>query len=36
MTILDEIPVELAIELYYEKHHAIRNGDMTTLMDLSP
>lgn len=32
--ILDEMPINDAIELYYEKHHALRQGDMAQLIDL--
>lgn len=31
---LDEMPVNDAIALYYEKHHALRQGDMSKLIDL--
>lgn len=34
MTLLEELPVNLAIELYFEKHHAIRAGDMMKLIAL--
>lgn len=34
MNILDDMPLEEAIKLYYEKHHAIRQGDMTKLREL--
>ena len=29
-----EMPLNQQIELYYEKHHALRLGDMTTLIEL--
>ncbi|HTM63290.1 MAG TPA: hypothetical protein VL360_02165 [Gammaproteobacteria bacterium] len=29
-----DIPIEQAIELYYEKLNAMRNGDLTTLINL--
>lgn len=28
------MPIDQAIELYYEKHHALRHGDMTKLIAL--
>ena len=28
----DDLPITTQIELYYEKHHAIRYGDMMTLV----
>lgn len=34
MKSLDDMPLEEAIALYYEKHHAIKKGDMTTLLVL--
>jgi hypothetical protein len=34
MQILDEMPVNDAIALYYEKHHAMRQGDMKRLLEL--
>jgi hypothetical protein len=34
MKSLDEMPVNDAITLYYEKHHALRVGDMTKLLEL--
>ena len=34
MKLLDEISVNDAIEMYYEKHHAIRQGDMNKLLAL--
>lgn len=34
MKSLDEMPVNDAIALYYEKHHAMRVGDMTKLLEL--
>lgn len=34
MSLLDEMSVNDAITLYYEKHHAIRQGDMTKLLEL--
>jgi hypothetical protein len=34
MESLDEMPVNDAITLYYEKHHAIRQGDMIKLLEL--
>lgn len=34
MKSLDEMPVNDAIALYYEKHDALRQGDMTKLLDL--
>ena len=34
MKSLDEMPVNDAIALYYEKHHAMRMGDMTKLLEL--
>lgn len=30
----DDISEEQTIAFYYEKHHAIRNGDMTKLIEL--
>ena len=32
--VLDDMPVNDAIELYYEKHHALRHGDMVKLIEL--
>lgn len=32
--VLDDMPVNDAIELYYEKHHALRHGDMAKLIEL--
>ncbi len=34
MKSLDELPLDDAIMMYYEKHHAIRNGDMEKLREL--
>lgn len=34
MKSLDEMPVNDAIALYYEKHHALRHGDMARLLEL--
>lgn len=34
MKSLDEMPVNDAIAMYYEKHHAIRQGDMKKLLEL--
>ncbi len=34
MKSLDEMPVNDAIALYYEKHHALRQGNMTKLLEL--
>jgi len=34
MKTLDEIPVNEAIKLYYEKHHALSMGDMSKLIEL--
>ncbi len=34
MKFLDEMPANDAISLYYEKHHALRQGDMTKLLKL--
>jgi hypothetical protein len=34
MKSLDEMPVNDAIAMYYEKHHAIRQGDMIKLLEL--
>lgn len=34
MESLDEMPANDAIALYYEKHHALRHGDMTKLLEL--
>jgi hypothetical protein len=34
MTKLDELAVDKAIELYYEKHHALRHGDLMKLIEL--
>lgn len=34
MKSLDEMPVNDAITLYYEKHHAMRVGDLTKLLEL--
>ena len=34
MQTLDDLPIDLAIELYYEKHHAIRQGNMSKLIEL--
>ena len=31
---LDEMSVNDAIALYYEKHHAIRQGDMVKLLEI--
>lgn len=34
MKSLDEMPVNDAIEIYYEKHHALREGNMVKLLEL--
>ena len=34
MQSLDDMPVNDAIALYYEKHNAIRHGDMIKLLEL--
>lgn len=34
MSFLDEISINEAIALYYEKHNALRHGDMTKLIEL--
>jgi hypothetical protein len=34
MQSLDDMPINDAIVLYYEKHHALRHGDMTKLLEL--
>lgn len=34
MKSLDEMPVNDAITFYYEKHQAMREGDMTKLLEL--
>ncbi len=34
MQSLDDMPVNDAIELYYEKHHAMRQGDLKKLLEL--
>lgn len=34
ITILDDMPVNDAIELYYLKRHALRQGDMMKLIEL--
>lgn len=34
MQSLDDMPVNDAIALYYEKHHAMRQGDMKKLLEL--
>ena len=34
MQSLDDMPINLAIELYYEKHHAMQNGDISKLIEL--
>ncbi len=34
MNSLDDMPVNDAIALYYEKHHAMRQGDMKKLLEL--
>lgn len=34
MKSLDEMPVNDAIRLYYEKQHAIRQSDMSALVEL--
>jgi len=34
MNSLDDMPVNDAIALYYEKHHALRHGDMKRLLEL--
>lgn len=34
MQSVDEMPLNQAIELYYEKHHALRNGDLIKLIDM--
>jgi hypothetical protein len=34
MKSLDEMPVNDAITLYYEKHHALRMGDLTKLLEI--
>ena len=30
----DDMPMELAIEMYFEKHHALRMGNLTRLIEL--
>lgn len=32
--VLDNLPANQVIELYYEKHHALRQGDMEKLLKL--
>lgn len=34
MASVDDMPVNQAIELYYEKHHALRQGDMMKLIEM--
>lgn len=34
MQSLDDMPVNDAIAVYYEKHDALRHGDMTRLLEL--
>ena len=34
MKTLDEIPINQAIEIYFEKHHALRRGDLVKLIEL--
>lgn len=34
MRSLNELPLDEAITLYYEKHHALRYGDMAKLREL--
>jgi hypothetical protein len=34
MKSVDELTINEAIEIYYEKHAAIRNGDMMKLLEL--
>lgn len=34
MRILEEMPINDVIELYYEKHHALRQGDLVKLSAL--
>lgn len=34
MRSLNELPLDEAITLYYEKHHAIRHGDIAKLREL--
>lgn len=34
MTSLDDMQLDEAIKLYYEKHHALREGDMQKLLAL--
>jgi len=34
MKSLDDMPVNDAISLYYEKHHALRQGDIAKLREL--
>lgn len=34
MQSVDEMPINLAIELYYEKHQALRQGNLERLIEL--
>ncbi len=34
MQSVDEMPVNQAIELYYEKHHALRHGNIIKLIEM--
>lgn len=34
METIDDMPIDEAITLYYEKHHAIKQGDMMKLLEL--
>lgn len=34
MQSIGDMPINQAIELYFEKHHALREGDMMRLIDL--
>ena len=34
MQSVDEMPVNQAIELYYEKHHALRQGNLIKLIEM--
>ena len=34
MTKFDKLPILDAIRLYYEKHHALRQGDIATLVEM--
>ena len=34
MSTLNEIPVNQAVEIYFEKHDALRKGDLVKLIEL--